>query len=131
MNDNQKDEIFNNSEENNSKELNDSEFQEEGVYYIAITANINELPLLYYYEPFLFFSCYVPPSDTDSDSDSESKDEDSAAEYSNAEVIKMIKRNELDKMTVAKLKKICQVRGISSRGMKKSDIIQKIRQKIQ
>ena len=34
MNDNQKDEIFNNSEENNSKELNDSEFQEEGVYYL-------------------------------------------------------------------------------------------------
>ena len=64
-----------------------------------------------------------------SGSDSESN-EDSAAEYSNAQILKKIKNGELEKMTVAKLKKMCQVRGISSRGLKKSDIISKLKSKI-
>ena len=58
-------------------DVNYISLKEQGIYIIAITANINEFPLLYIYEPFLYNSSYVPPHSDDTDSDNPDDDDNS------------------------------------------------------
>ena len=62
--------------------------------------------------------------DKDRDNDEESSD------YSRTELLKMLKNNEIEKLSMFKLRRVCEGRGISTEGLKKGELIEKIKLKI-
>lgn len=72
-------------------------------------------------------------SSSDSSSKSESDSDDSSISVSkltNTKLTKMFKTRELEDMTVNQLKRICYLRGISTRTLKKHEILSKLRSKL-
>lgn len=53
-----------------SSKVNSISLKEKGIYIVSIAAKIeNDIPLIYIYEPFVYNSSYVPPSDDPEDDD--------------------------------------------------------------
>lgn len=57
----------------------------------------------------------------------EDEKEEQGANYSDEIIKKMMKNKKLEKMTVPELKDICRIRNISTKGLKKVDILEKIK----
>lgn len=63
----------------------------------------------------------------DVDISDEDEKEEQGANYSDEIIKKMMKNKKLEKMTVPELKDICRIRNISTKGLKKVDILEKIK----
>ena len=63
----------------------------------------------------------------DVDISDEDEKEEQGANYSDEIIKKMMKNKKLEKMTVPELKDICRIRNISTKGLKKIDILEKIK----
>ena len=57
----------------------------------------------------------------------EDEKEEQGANYSDEIIKKMFKNKKLEKMTVPELKDICRIRNITTKGLKKADILEKIK----
>ena len=57
----------------------------------------------------------------------EDEKEEQGGNYSDEIIRKMMNNNKLQKMTVPELKDICRIRNIATKGLKKADILEKIR----
>ena len=63
----------------------------------------------------------------DEDFSEEDEKEEQGANYSDEIIKKMLKNKKLEKMTVPELKDICRIRNIATKGLKKVDILEKIK----
>ena len=61
------------------------------------------------------------------DSSEEDEKKEQGGNYSDEIIRKMMNNKKLEKMTVPELKDICRIRNIATKGLKKSDILEKIR----
>ena len=61
------------------------------------------------------------------DSEEEDEKEEQGGNYSDEIIRKMLNNKKLEKMTVPELKDICRIRNIATKGLKKADILEKIR----